>query len=371
MSKEKLIKFLPTYVGSKSWWVKHLQKFKGERIVESFCGSAVLSSNLASECVLNDLDPYIYKILSRFDKQVIKDVFTPEDYFYHRGQPDWWKYCYSLMKLSFSGVFRYSKNGFNVPIKHRKNISVGDDYNKALNRWRELSPMILNKNYWEINEHVTHNSILILDPPYEKAQASYNLGFNYEDYWLYVYYNEHICKTVVLFDFLDNMLTSNCETRNTRVNGARTANKEAIFEFNNSLKEGQYGEELFAKKYEEKLERLDGLKNDFRVIKSGKTIELKGDYYDMNRTPNFFIERFSYRNEIGGPWQALANNNDFFVYWFIKNKVEYIFKTKELVERLDKIVDNYELTSIQNIHHVTRGYKIPRTELEDIATKRE
>ena len=33
-------------------------------------GSSVLSANLASNAILNDLDPYIYRCMSRFDEQI-------------------------------------------------------------------------------------------------------------------------------------------------------------------------------------------------------------------------------------------------------------------------------------------------------------
>lgn len=362
-----MIKFLPSYVGSKSFWVKHLQFLSGKKIAEPFAGSAVISANLASSCVLNDLDKYVYKILSEFDKQIVFEPFSKEDYFFCRKLKDWYNYAYMLCKLSFSGVFRYSKNGFNVPIKHEKDIFVREDYLTALDRWKKLSPSVSNKNYWEINELIVDCDVLILDPPYEKAQASYNKdSFDFEFYWNYVYYNENICKTVILFDFLDNMMTEKCDVRKTKVNGARAGNLEAIFIFEDSLKSGQYGENIFSQKHSNTIEKLDGLKNDFRILKSGETIELKSDYYDSDRTENFFFERYSYDDIDGGPWQALKNKNDYFVYFFIKNDVEYIFDTQQLVDKLDEIVSNYKLIDVPNKNHITRGYKIPREVFKEI-----
>lgn len=119
-----MFKFLKSYVGSKSYWVNRLQQYKSRRFVELFCGSAVLSANLSCKNpILNDLDVYIYKILSNFDSLIVPDSFTKEDYYLVRKNDDWWKYIFCLQAMSFSGVFRYSKNGYNVPIK--KNIKEG------------------------------------------------------------------------------------------------------------------------------------------------------------------------------------------------------------------------------------------------------
>lgn len=75
MPKTELIKFLPSYVGSKAYWVDKLLAYQGEEFVEVFCGSAVLSANLASKAVLNDLDPVIYKVLSQYEQQKVPKNF--------------------------------------------------------------------------------------------------------------------------------------------------------------------------------------------------------------------------------------------------------------------------------------------------------
>lgn len=112
-----LMYFLPSYVGSKKIWVKKLLYYSGMDFVELFCGSAVLSANLAKSALLNDLDPYIHLVLSRFDELIVPEKFTLEDYYTYRKVENWWQFTYVLQKMSFSGVFRYSKNGYNVPPK--------------------------------------------------------------------------------------------------------------------------------------------------------------------------------------------------------------------------------------------------------------
>jgi hypothetical protein len=122
-----LIKFFPSFVGSKAQWIKHekLREATGLRenhIVELFCGSAVISASLAKSSLLVDIDPIICKVLTRFDEQIVPEVFTVEDYFEKREAENWWQYTYCLQKMSFSGVFRYNaaKNKYNVPIKKNK-----------------------------------------------------------------------------------------------------------------------------------------------------------------------------------------------------------------------------------------------------------
>lgn len=368
-----MIKFIISYVGSKAYWVKFLkEKYMDSNIVEPFCGSAVLSANLAKHCVLNDADPYIYKILSEFDTLIVPEEFTKEDYFKVRKQTDWYKYIYCLQKLSFSGVFRYSKNGYNVPIKSDEPIHVRENYLEAKKRWQDLSPVVLNKQYYELNEYIKKDTVLILDPPYENGKASYNQAFDFHFYWEYVRLNENICKTIILFDYACNLPFESRHTKKIRVNGSKPGNIEAMHIFQDSLKEGQAGEDFFYELNKDTLERLDGLKNDFRIIKTGDNIELKSDYYSVEKTPNFFMETVSVLsdNKQGGPFQALANGNKYYVYFFVKDKVMYIFETEKLVNRLNEIKDNYEDCQIPNKNHITIGKKIPRDVLKDIYKER-
>ena len=231
-----MIKFLPSYVGSKSFYVQYLEQYKGRKFVEPFCGSAVISANLASKAILNDIDPYITKILSRFDEQIVSDAFTREEYYQVREFPNWWQYAYCLQKMSFSGVFRYSKNGYNVPAKKIPIVFVWEDYQDALERWRQLQPIITNKQYYEVE--IKEDDVLILDPPYKNTVASYcKEDFDYGFYWEWVKKQQDICKTIILFDFQDNFpkfVQKNMHVlspeRKSRINGARRGNKEIMVE---------------------------------------------------------------------------------------------------------------------------------------------
>lgn len=233
-SKKELIKFLPSYVGSKAYWVNFLLPYKGQDFIETFSGSGVLSANLAKSAILNDLDPMVYKIFSNYEKLIVPKVFTTEDYFKYRSDKEWWKYIFCLQKMSFSGVFRYSKNGFNVPIKKdlkKKEISVQDDFKAAKKRFKELNPTILNLSYQDIPLENFKDKVVILDPPYEGSQAAYNRPFDYKEYWEFVKKITPLAKAVILFDKKDNLEKAGYEvlaTRKMRVNGARPGDMEAV-----------------------------------------------------------------------------------------------------------------------------------------------
>jgi site-specific DNA-adenine methylase len=237
------VRFLPSYVGSKRHWLPTLQPLAGRPFVELFAGSAILSANLASKALLVDLDPMVATILSRFDEQEVPETFTRDDYYRLRSAPDWWRHAYALQSLSYSGVFRYSKNGYNVPAKggpdpakNKKNeFHVRPAYDVALGRWRELAPDVRNVSYLDIPDAdiaaLGDNVIVVLDPPYEGSQAAYNgNGFDYAAYWARV--NELTAQfDVLLFDRQANIEGHGFEvhaTRKMRVNGARPGDSEAL-----------------------------------------------------------------------------------------------------------------------------------------------
>ncbi len=232
--KTNLIKFLPSYVGSKAYWIKDLQEFKNENFVELFCGSSVISANLAKTAILNDIDSIVYKIMANFDKLIVLETFTKEDYMKYRKDIEWWKYIYCLQKMSFSGVFRYSKNGFNVPMKkdfNLKNINVKPEYDLALVRWTELSPKCLNLSYIDIPKEFLIGKTIVIDPPYQNSQASYNTIFDYTIYWDYINEIKKIAKTIILFDREYNFKKQNISavsSRKMRVNGAKQGDTEVM-----------------------------------------------------------------------------------------------------------------------------------------------
>jgi hypothetical protein len=139
--------------------------------------------------------------------------------------------------------------------------------------------------------------------------------------------------------------------------------------FQKSLAMGQIGETLFYLAHEGKLEQLDGFKSDFVLLETGQGVELKTDYWDFNKTPNFFIERYSNMNEKspGGPWQAQKNGSDLFCYFYVKNMTFYKFETTPLVNALEEIIKTLPATNVSNKTYVTQGYRVPRSLLSHLS----
>lgn len=234
-----LYEMLPTFVGSKKRWITHLQRFSGNSFVELFCGSAVISFNLASTALFNDADEFIYKIISRFDEQRVPPVFTQKDYFDIRPKHDWWKHAYCLQAMSFSGVFRHSSNGYNVPVKKNiEKVCLQERYAKALARWNELKPRVTNLDYWHIPLADLKDKVVVSDPPYFGSKASYNADskWNRKLYWDYVGCATQVAKAVIVFDRIENLKSAGIPAlseRTMRVNGKYKAGCEQMAVFEN------------------------------------------------------------------------------------------------------------------------------------------
>ena len=139
-----------------------------------------------------------------------------------------------------------------------------------------------------------------------------------------------------------------------------------LHNFKTSLKRGQKGEAEFFELFADKVTRTEGYIEDFIINRTGKTLDLKTDFYDMGKTDNFFMEAFSYGEELGGAWQALKKNVDYYIYFFPSHMEFFVFKTSALVKKLNIICKDQYLINVFNTSHVTRGYKVPREALESI-----
>ena len=95
----------------------------------------------------------------------------------------------------------------------------------------------------------------------------------------------------------------------------------------------------------------------------------------MERTANFFMELFGDAQEgkMGGPWRAMQDGLDYFVYYFPKNKTFFWFKPVELCTRLDNLVAKMGLKpkEIKNKTWSTIGYAVPREMLADIEHRKD
>lgn len=230
-----LIKFLPSYVGSKACWVGALERYRGRAFVEFFAGSAVISANLASRAVLNDSDPFLHRYFQEYESQPVVEAFTGEDYFARRSQADWWRWLYYLQKMSFSGVYRWSRNGYNVPIKpeyRTKPAHLRGELERSIERFRALGPSLHNLDYLDV-PMPENPDVAILDPPYESKQAPWaGPGLDFARYWEFVHKCVDAFKVVIVFDWEENMRAHlpgrSYLTRKMRVNGARAGALEAM-----------------------------------------------------------------------------------------------------------------------------------------------
>lgn len=136
--------------------------------------------------------------------------------------------------------------------------------------------------------------------------------------------------------------------------------------FDKDLKKGKKSEHDFYMKYQQCLTRTDGRRGDFELNKTSELLELKSDYYDPNKTENFFIERYSHEDKNGGIWQAIDHGVDYYVYWYPLTGDTYIFNAKQLLRKMNKLARKLELVEVKNQGYVTRGYKVERSLLSDL-----
>ena len=134
---------------------------------------------------------------------------------------------------------------------------------------------------------------------------------------------------------------------------------------------GDKGEKSFVESYPE----LAPVKSEDRaidfILKTGASVELKTDDYDMAATENFFMEVTSH-GKLGGPYRAKQDNVDYFVYYFIKNRTFFWFDTVKLCDALDLIIPakKLKLKTIRNNGWEAQGYAVPRESLESVLLKK-
>jgi hypothetical protein len=141
------------------------------------------------------------------------------------------------------------------------------------------------------------------------------------------------------------------------------------FNFKTQLKAGKLGEMLYLKANEGAVTENPKFDYDF-ITTTGGGIELKTDFYSMESTPNMFIERYSdsLAKTPGGPWQAISKGAQTFVYFYVPSLTYFTFDTAQLVGRLEQLIPNIKPYDVRNTTHVTQGYRVPRSEVADLAT---
>lgn len=155
---------------------------------------------------------------------------------------------------------------------------------------------------------------------------------------------------------------------------------EKYFNFDDQSRIGDIGESTFVRVYGELGPKKS--EEDRRIdffLSDGKTVELKTDSYDMEKTPNFFMEQLTVTgntSNLGGPWRAKEHNIDYFVYYFLKNGVFFWFTPVTLCEFLDKYIEEHKLRPItipnkdrRGGYYEALGFKIPRDSVKPVLIK--
>lgn len=140
------------------------------------------------------------------------------------------------------------------------------------------------------------------------------------------------------------------------------------FDFQTQLKVGNRGEELFLEYYPEKITIWPDRDGDF-ITMSGQKIELKTDTYNMNKTDNFFIERYSdfEKKSPGSIWQAHEHGCEIFVYYFVRHNTWFVFKDlPKLIKVLEESHGHKGFILIKNKGWRTAGWTVPRDSLKDL-----
>jgi len=150
---------------------------------------------------------------------------------------------------------------------------------------------------------------------------------------------------------------------------------DETFDFNTQLEIGNDGESDFQKYYSNLGPKKSKDRRIDFILADGKTVELKTDTYDMDKTPNFFMEIFGNIGDssIGGPWRTMQDSIDFFVYYFPKNRTFFWFETVPLCLVLDGVIASNQLSpkEIKNKGWTARGYAVPRKALESVLLKQD
>lgn len=150
-----------------------------------------------------------------------------------------------------------------------------------------------------------------------------------------------------------------------------TDKQNKVWNFKQQLKVGDRGEEIFLERYPRKIKLYPGREYDFTVQSSREKLELKTDSYNIEKTDNFFMERWSCmdRKKPGGPWRAAKDEVDIFCYYFVRNNIWFEFRDlPALVERLDEVTKKKGLVFIKNKGWITGGFKLRRELFDDLYT---
>lgn len=137
----------------------------------------------------------------------------------------------------------------------------------------------------------------------------------------------------------------------------------------NDLARGDVGEKDFLNTFPlyRKIDDSQMYEADF-VDPAGNTIELKTDYYSMQKTPNLAVERYSNieKGTPGGPYRH-SDKLTHWVYYYKKNGVFLFYDALQLIEVIEELEPT--LVTVKNSTYTTGIYLIPRREVEECLTQ--
>jgi len=141
-----------------------------------------------------------------------------------------------------------------------------------------------------------------------------------------------------------------------------------VFGFKKQLTVGNKGEELFLRHYKGS-EKSDIRKYD--LLYKGEKVELKTDTYPMEKTANFFMERYGSIEDgkIGGPWRAREDGVKHFVYFYLADKTFFWFESKALADYLDTYTKDKRGKTVANRGYSSLGFAVPREDLRHLILK--
>lgn len=146
------------------------------------------------------------------------------------------------------------------------------------------------------------------------------------------------------------------------------AKEQKKYEFDKQKKVGDRGEKMFLKYYPH-CKKGDGRIADFYF--DDLKVELKTDTWSMKESENFFMEYYSdiARKTLGGPFRSQEEGVEWFVYFYIKEKVFYWFRVSVLVPFLEEYIKGMKYKSIKNKAWYSSGYTVPRSAIEHLAER--
>jgi hypothetical protein len=105
-------------------------------------------------------------------------------------------------------------------------------------------------------------------------------------------------------------------------------------------------------------------------------VELKTDFYTMDKTPNHFFETYSNaeNGRRGGPWHSMELGVDYFVYYYINSQTAFWFYTKELTEYLDSTLEQYRTHAFRSPSSkgaTVEGIIVPRNSIKHLVIQQD